>query len=290
MRAFKTYLKNKRKVSPATIEAYLRDLALLSAFCGKHPKDASGKDVQAFIGHMQSAGRSAATINRTLSSLHVYYGYLVSTGKRPTDPTEKMQRPRAEEKLPVILTVEETNHLLSAPQGDSPLALRDRAILELLYATGMTVSELLGLDIEHLNLRRRTLSLVRFGRKRTVPFGKPCAAALSNYLKNARPLLFRGSGAVALFVSCNGTRISRQGLWKLLKKYKEAAGIDKEVTPHMLRHSFAAHLLENGADRDTVSDLMGFIDPSSAAIYTRLVENKIMDIYEKAHPRAKFAE
>ncbi len=286
MKAFKTYLKNKRKVSPATIEAYLRDLALLSAFCGKHPKDASGKDVGAFIGHMQSAGRSAATVNRTLSSLHIYYKYLVSTGKRTTDPTEKIQRPHAEEKLPVILTVEEINRLLAAPRGESPLVLRDRAILELLYATGMTVSELLGLDIEHINLRRRTLTLVRFGRKRTVPFGKPCAAAIHTYLKNARPLLFRGTGAVALFVSCNGTRISRQGLWKMLKKYKEAAGIDKEVTPHMLRHSFAAHLLENGADRDTVSDLMGFMDPTSLGVYTKLMENKIMDVYEKAHPRA----
>ena len=164
--------------------------------------------------------------------------------------------------------------------------MRDRALLELLYATGITVSELLSLNIENINIRSRTLILRTPSRTRSLPFGRPAAAALSEYIKNARPLLFKGSGEVALFVSAGGTRISRQGVWKLLKKYKTLAEIDKDVTPHMLRHSFAAHLLERGADTASIGELMGFEDAASTAIYTKMQENKILDIYQKAHPRA----
>lgn len=286
MEQFSAFLTNEKLLSPSTTASYLRDIKLFSAFLKKEPAEAQEEDVHAFILRMQSDGRANATILRSLSALHTYFDFLISTGKRFENPAANIPRPEIDHKLPIILSPEEANRLLTAPEGDSPLAVRDRAMLELLYATGMTVSELIGLDIENMNLRRRTLTLRRGGRKRTVPFGRPAATAMNLYLKQARPLLFKGSGEVALFINCNGTRMSRQGFWKLIKKYKAIAGIDKEITPHMLRHSFAAHLLENGADLSSIQEMMGFIDPASTAIYTKIVENKILDVYQKAHPRA----
>ncbi len=286
MQAYLTFLQTEKCVSPQTARAYLESLGQFSAFLGRDAAEAGEEDILAFMRHLQSAGRSSATILRMLSSLSTYYHYLVSIGRCHALPTANITRPALDHKLPVILTYEEAVRLLAAPAGDTPKAMRDRAMLELLYATGITVSELVGLNIENLNIRRRTLVLRRGERKRTIPFGRPCYTALNDYLKNARPHLFRGSGEVALFVSCNGTRMSRQGFWKLLKKYSRAAGLDKEITPHMLRHSFAAHLLENGADLSSIQEMMGFIDPSSTAIYTKIIENKILDVYNKAHPRA----
>jgi len=283
---FSAFLTNEKLLSPSTTASYLRDIKLFSAFLKKEPAEAQEEDVHAFILRMQSDGRANTTILRSLSALHTYFNFLVSTGKLRENPAANITRPEIDHKLPIILSPEEANRLLTAPEGDSPLAVRDRAMLELLYATGMTVSELIGLDIENMNLRRRTLTLRRGGRKRTVPFGRPAATAMNLYLKQARPLLFKGSGEVALFINCNGTRMSRQGFWKLVKKYKAIASIDKEITPHMLRHSFAAHLLENGADLSSIQEMMGFIDPASTAIYTKIVENKILDVYQKAHPRA----
>ncbi len=283
---FASYLKTEKKVSTKTAESYIRDIRLFSAFLGRKPTKATEKEIRSFILHLQSSGYSNATTRRMLSSLHAYYLYLSAEGKRRGVPTKKIERPVLEHKLPVILTTDEANRLLSAPSGDTPLAIRDRAMLELLYATGITVSELIGLDIENINLRRRTMFLRRHGQKRLVPFGKPAASALSSYLKTARPLLFQGSGDVALFVSAAGTRMSRQGFWKILKKYKDVAGIDKEITPHMLRHSFAAHLLENGADVASIQEMMGFVDPASMTVYTQIIENKLMDVYKKTHPRA----
>ncbi len=286
MEHFAAFLKTEKRVSEATIASYLRDVTIFSDFLGKNAAEAQEEDVRTFVLHMQSRGRANATILRFLSSLHAYYRYLLSVGIRDTDPTVHIPRPEIDHKLPMILSAAEADRLLAAPEGDNVLAIRDRGMLELLYATGITVSELIGLNIENMNLRRRTLSLRRGDRKRIVPFGKPAAKAMSDYVKLARPLLLQGGGEVALFVSYNGTRMSRQGFWKLIKKYKEIAGIDKEITPHMLRHSFAAHLLENGADLASIQEMMGFIDPASTAIYTKIVENKILDVYKKAHPRA----
>ncbi|MBQ7033257.1 MAG: tyrosine-type recombinase/integrase [Clostridia bacterium] len=286
MEAFVTYLKNEKCLSDATAASYLQDVRRFSAFLGRDAAKASREDAEAYILHMQSHGRSPATVRRSLCSLHIYYRFLEATGKTTIDPTAHIPRPENDRKLPLILTAGEAIRLMSAPVGDSPLALRDRAMLELLYATGITVSELVGLRIENINLRRRTLVLRGAHRTRTVPFGRPAAAALNEYIRKARPLLLRGGGEVALFVNYTGTPMSRQGFWKLIKKYKEQAGIDKEITPHMLRHSFAAHLLEGGADLGSIQEMMGFIDPSSTSVYTKIVENQLADVYKKAHPRA----
>lgn len=286
MQDFITYLKNEKHTSDSTVDAYVLDVRQFTSFLGKDTVLAVPEDVRAYVLHMQSRGLAVATIRRVLSSLHVYFRYLIAIQKRNTDPTEEITRPENEHKLPMILSVEEVSRLIESIQGNTPLLMRDRAIIELLYATGITVSELIKLKIENINLRRRTLVLVRSERKRTIPFGRPCALALSEYMKKARPMLLTGSGEIALFLSYNGKPLSRQGLWKLIKKYKAKAGIDKEVTPHMLRHSFAAHLLEGGADLSSIQEMMGFIDPASTAIYTKIIENKIQDVYKKAHPRA----
>ncbi len=286
MQEFITYLKNEKHTSDSTVDAYVLDVRQFTSFLGKDTVLAVPEDVRAYVLHMQSRGLAVATIRRVLSSLHVYFRYLIAIQKRNTDPTEEITRPENEHKLPMILSVEEVSRLIESIQGNTPLLMRDRAIIELLYATGITVSELIKLKIENINLRRRTLVLVRSERKRTIPFGRPCAQALSEYMKKARPMLLTGSGEIALFLSYNGKPLSRQGLWKLIKKYKAKAGIDKEVTPHMLRHSFAAHLLEGGADLSSIQEMMGFIDPASTAIYTKIIENKIQDVYKKAHPRA----
>lgn len=286
MQAFSAYLKNERCLSDATVTSYIQDVRRFSDFLGRDAADATAEDADAFVRHMQSLGRSGATVRRTLCALHIYYQFLAASGKKKKDPTAHIPRPESDRKLPLILTAGEAIRLMSAPEGDSPLAVRDRAMLELLYATGITVSELMGLRIENINLRRRTLVLRRGQRTRTVPFGRPAAAALNEYIRKSRPRLLHGGGEVALFVNAGGAPMSRQGFWKLIKKYKERAGIDKEITPHMLRHSFAAHLLEGGADLGSIQEMMGFIDPSSTAVYTKIVENKIADVYKKAHPRA----
>ena len=286
MKQFAAFLKTNKKLSEASIASYLRDVRLFSAFLQKEPHTATEKDVGAYLLHMQSEGRESATVLRAFSSLRAYFGYLTAKGRRKSDPTAKIPRPQYSRKLPVILTPEEAEKLLSAPEGRDALTLRDRALLELLYGAGITVSELVALNIENINLRSRTLVLRNGAHSRMVPFGKPATTALNDYIRTARPLLFKGSGEVALFLNCNGTRISRQGIWKLLKKYKDAAGLDKEVTPHMLRHSFAAHLLERGADPGSVQEMMGFEAVYSTAIYTKINENNIVDIYKKAHPRA----
>ena len=286
MERFSAFLQTQKQLSDATVNSYVRDVVLFADFLEKPAREGTEKDVEAFIKHLKSEGRSASTIARFLSSLHAYFRYLSLREGLSADPTKNIPRPETERRLPLILTAEEVSRLLAAPKGDSPKEMRDRAMLELLYATGVRVSELINLHVDNVNLRRRMLSLRTGGRRRAIPFGRPAALALSEYVKQARPFLLRGSGTAALFLSCNGKEMSRQGFWKLIKHYQKVAGIDKEITPHMLRHSFAAHLLENGAAVSAVSEMMGFSDLSSTAIYTKIIENKIMDVYDKAHPRA----
>ena len=286
MEGFAAYLKTSRPVSEATRRAYLQDIRLFSAFLSAPPSEATAEDAEDYVHYLQTSGRAAATVRRILASLCAYYDYLVESGKTTENPWQAIPRPAMDRKLPVVLSGFEMIRLLSAADGREIMSLRDRAILELLYATGITASALLALNLDSVNLRRRLLTIRRGGTARVVPFGRPCGEALGAYMKTARPLLLPQSAEAALFLNYTGHRLSRQGLWKLVKKYKEKAGIDKEITPHTLRHSFAAHLLENGADLATIGELLGVSDPASTAVYPKIIENKIVDIYQKAHPRA----
>ncbi len=284
MESFAAYLENR--ISAASATAYMQDVRLFSAYLSVPPEKGTAQDIESYLIHLKSSGRAAATLRRALSALSAYYNYLVSQGLCTENPALLISKPEPDKKIPVILTEEEVHRLLSAPAGQEPAAVRDRAMLELLYATGITVSELLALNMDSVNLRRRLLSLSLRGKKRTVPFGRPCSQALGEYVRKIRPLVLSDKNEAALFLNYNGKRLSRQGVWKLIKKYKSAAGIDKEITPHMLRHSFAAHLLEHGADLGSIEEMMGFSDPSSVQIYPKILENQIVDIYTKAHPRA----
>ncbi len=286
MERFADFLQTEKRLSKATIDSYIRDINLFADFLKKPLTEGTSEEIEAFFLYLKSLGRAPSTVLRFYASIHAYYRYLSIREGFSDDPISCISRPEYERRLPMILSSKEVDRFLSVLEGDTPKAIRDKAMLELLYATGIRVSELIGLNVEHVNLRRRMLTLHSGERKRTIPFGRPASAALNNYMKQARPYLIRGNGEVALFLSCNGTRMSRQGFWKLVKYYKNLACIDKEITPHMLRHSFAAHLLENGADLSFIQEMMGFVDPTSTAIYTKIIENKILDVYAKAHPRA----
>ena len=284
MESFAAYLENR--ISAASANAYMQDVRLYVAYLSMPPEKSTISDIEGYLTHLKNNGRAVATLRRTLSALSAYYAYLIKSGLCTENPAISIPKPETDKKIPVILTEEEVHRLLTAPIGHDPMAIRDRAMLELLYATGITVSELLSLNMDSVNLRRRMLSLSLRGKKRAVPFGRPASQALGEYIRQIRPLTLAGKNESALFLNYNGKRLSRQGVWKLVKKYKAIAGIDKEITPHMLRHSFAAHLLEHGADLGAIGEMMGFSDPASLKIYPKILENKIVDIYTKAHPRA----
>lgn len=284
MESFAAYLENR--ISASSADAYIQDVRLFTSYLSVSPEAVTREEIEGYLMHLKNSGRAAATVRRTLSALSAYYDFLMFHGLCTENYARTVPRPEPDKKIPVILTEDEVHRLLSAPEGQEPTAVRDRAMLELLYACGITVSELLALHVDSVNLRRRMVSLSLRGKKRAVPFGRPCAAALTAYIRTVRPLMLSDKNESALFLNYNGRRLSRQGVWKLLKKYKMAAGIEKEITPHMLRHSFAAHLLEHGADLAAIGEMMGFSDPSSLSVYPKILENKIVDIYTKAHPRA----
>lgn len=287
LQTFCTHLAMQKHLTSATVDSYARDVLQFSAFFPNDIKTATEADIDAYIRHLKSRGKAVSTIARNISALHAFFHFLCRQGVLTQDPTEGVKKPKAEKRLPVILTTEEVEQLLMQPDTTTRKGCRDKAMLELLYATGMKVSELCNLNVDAVKLRRGLLTCTFGGRSRMIPIGRPAVAAISEYIKNVRPYLLAGRDDFALFLSVNGTRISRQGFWKLIKAYKEKAGIDKDLTPHMLRHSFAAHLLENGADLSSIQEMMGFSDISSTAVYTKIVENKILDVYKKTHPRAR---
>ena len=237
---------------------------------------------------MKNNKRATSTILRTIVSLKAFYGYAQKNGLIKEDPTLGIESPKSEKRHIVILTNEEIDALLDAPSGKTFKELRDKSMLELLYATGIRVSELISLDINDVNLDMGFVCCKNSSQKeRIIPIGRICTDALSMYIKNAREKIISDSREKALFVNLSsGKRISRQGFWKIIKHYQQIAGISKDITPHTLRHSFAAHLLENGADIHSVQNMLGHSDISSTQIYTHILNEKIRDDYAKAHPRA----
>lgn len=283
---YRLYLEERRHLSAGTVDAYLLDVRQFLETT-ENGLAATSADIEDYISRMKSRGHAASTISRSLSSLRTFFRFLSAEGALQEDPTLYIERPKTEKQLPVILTTDEVEALLAQPKESTKKGCRDKAMLELLYATGIKVSELCGLNVDAVNLRRGLLTCTSARHSRIIPLGRPALRALGTYLKDVRPIYLQNSHALALFLNASGERLSRQGFWKLLKSYKEKAGIDKDITPHMLRHSFAAHLLENGADLNSIQEMMGFADISSTAIYTQLVENKILNVYKKAHPRAR---
>ena len=284
------YLAKEKHASQNTISSYLRDVTQFSTYLRQHQdcdlKRAKPEMVQDYMAWMQGHGKSAASVTRFLASVKSFYNYLLAQGVVKTNPAKGITAAKAERKYPEILTSKEVELFLEQPECTDLKGYRDRAMLELLYATGIRVSELIALDVDDLNLPGGVLKCFSKGKERIIPLYPAAIRALNEYVHNVRPQLVDSLDETALFVNMNGERMSRQGFWKLIKYYQEKAGIKKDITPHTLRHSFAAHLLENGADLRSIQEMLGHADLSSTQIYSRLLNQKIKDVYLKAHPRA----
>ena len=287
---FGIYLAEERHASQNTIASYLRDVTQFSEYLAEHQgcglRQADGEMIQDYMSWMRGRGKSAASVTRFLASVKAFYNYLLFSGAVAANPAKGITADRAERKYPEILTSKEVELFLEQPQCVDAKGYRDHAMLELLYATGIRVSELIGLDLDDVNLPAAFLRCASRGRERIIPLYAGAVKALSDYIRDIRPQIVLDSREQALFVNMNGERMSRQGFWKIIKYYQEKAQIDKDITPHTLRHSFAAHLLENGADLRSIQEMLGHADISSTQIYSHLVKQKLQDVYHKAHPKA----
>ena len=287
---FGAYLTEVKHASQNTISSYLRDVTQFGEFLqrtgGVSLRDATSEMVQDYMNDAQSHGKSAASITRFLASVKAFYNYMISQGDITENPANGLSAGKLERKYPEILTSKEVELLLEQPQCVDDKGFRDRAMLELLYATGIRVSELISLNVEDVNLAAGFIRCESKGKERIIPLYHAAIKALQDYMKNVRPSLIASSDEKALFVNMNGERMSRQGFWKIIKFYQEKAGIQKDITPHTLRHSFAVHLLENGADLRSIQEMLGHADISSTQIYTHVVKRQLKDVYHKAHPRA----
>ncbi len=249
--------------------------------------DAGQSNISGYLEHLQQEGRSAATISRTLASLKNFYSYAVSTGFLAASPvTSDIHVERGEKKLPQILTGEEVEKLLAQPTSVDPKGIRDKAMLEVMYATGIRVTELIDLNVEDVNLDLKLIKCNGAKKSRVIPLYPAALRALNVYLREVRDAMVSDPSETALFVNVSGGRMSRQGFWKILKSYQAKAHIEKDITPHTLRHSFAVHLLENGADLGSVKELMGHSDISSTQMYTHMINQKLKAVYDKCHPKA----
>ena len=287
--AYEAYLKTEKRASANTVSSYMRDIHQYAAAMeekGVDLTDAVTEDVAEYTTSLTRQGKSPATVTRSVASIKSFYQYLMSQGAVDQNPAKGVTPAKVERKLPQVLTGKEVELFLEQPECTDLKGYRDRAMLELLYATGIRVSELIDLDVDDLNLPGSVLKCYSKGRERVIPLYPAAVRALSEYVHNIRPQLVDSVDETALFVNMSGERMSRQGFWKLIKYYQEKAGIQKDITPHTLRHSFAVHLLENGADLRSIQEMLGHADISSTQIYSKLLNQKIKDVYKKAHPRA----
>lgn len=285
---FLTYLHQVKRVSRNTELSYGRDLRKLQAYLeeqGVKAVDGITRTVlNAYLFYLEKQGFAASTISRQTAAFKAFFRFLDKNGRVREDISEDLRPPRVEKKLPEVLTPEEVARLLKQPKGDSPKEVRDRAMLELLYATGIRVTELITLQLQDVNLQLGYVLCHFGGRERAIPFGDQTKKTLSAYLERARGLLAENAGCQELFVNCAGRPMSRQGFWKIVKGYAIAAGIRTGITPHTLRHSFAAHLLENGADLKSVQEMLGHADISTTQIYADITQKRMKEVYQKAHP------
>ena len=290
LRSFEDYLRNQKKVSDNTLLSYLRDVNRFQNYIRSRLDleimRVKGDDVADYIQSLRREGRSAATLSRTVASIKCLYEQLVCEGRVPINPARNVELEKQPRKLPEILTSKEVELFLEQPDPSDMKGIRDRAMLELLYATGMRVSELITLDIDDVNLSVGIIRCRSKDKERVIPMYSMAVKAISDYVEKVRMSMIADADEDALFVNMNGERMSRQGFWKIVKTYQKKAGITKEITPHTLRHSFAAHLLENGADLHSIQEMLGHSDLSSTQIYAKIVKKQLKDVYKKAHPRA----
>ena len=286
---FLNYLKTVKQTSANTESSYRRDLTKLDKYLQMQGiadiTKASVTNLQSYMLYLEKNDFAAATVSRNIASIKSLYHFLFKRGLIAEDISENLKAPKIEKKLPEILTTEEVNRLLDQPRGGSLKEVRDRAMLEVLYATGIRVSELIGLKVGDVNLQVGYIIIRDAHKERVVPFGAPAKRALVDFIKNARIQLINDLSSDVLFVNCQGQPMSRQGFWKIVKYYAKKAGITSDITPHTLRHSFAAHLVENGADLRSVQEMLGHSDISTTQIYANMSQNKLREVYVKSFPR-----
>ncbi len=287
--AFITYLHNVKNTSGNTEMSYKRDLEKVLHFMasrGIHEvKDVTAQDLADYVKYLEDNKFAAATVSRNIASLKAFYHYMVQEGVVEEDISDKLKAPKIEKKAPEIMTPDEVVRLLDQPSGDSPKEIRDKAMLELLYATGIRVTELITLTISDVNMQMNFILCRDRNKERIIPFGAAAKAAMERYLNGTREEMLENKKSDVLFANCSGQPMSRQGFWKLIKHYAKKADIQADITPHTLRHSFAAHLVENGADLRSVQEMLGHSDISTTQIYANLNHNHIREVYAKAHPR-----
>ena len=287
---FITFIHQVKKASKNTELSYQRDLMKLAGYL-----EAQGiteiyrvtrTSLQSYILELESQGKAPTTVSRSIASMKAFFAFALEQGYTRQNPASALKPPHVEKKMPGVLSVEDVDRLLAQPSADTPKEIRDKAMLELLYATGIRVSELISLKMTDLNLELRYIRSMTHGRERMVPFGQTACFALENYLENGRPAFVRNGADQILFTNCSGGPMSRQGFWKIIKSYSRRAGIAEDITPHTLRHSFAVHMIAGGADLRAVQEMLGHSDISTTQMYVSMAHNRewLKASYE-AHPR-----
>ena len=289
VKSFLEFLQNDKKASENTLQSYRRDIVYYSKYIESNNLNYAKikeEDIKEYLEHLQSIGKKPSTISRCLASIRSFYQFLVRNKKVKEDPTLHIQSPKIEKRVPSVLTAQEVELLLNQPKDVDLKGTRDKAMLEFAYATGMRVTEIISLDIKDVKLEEGYVVCHSGSKERNIPLGTLSLKALKEYIEEARPVLIRDEKVEALFVNVNGQRLTRQGFWKIVKYYKEQAHITKDITPHVLRHSFATHLLQNGADLKAIQTMLGHSDISSTQVYMQFQNENLKEIYHKAHPRA----
>ena len=287
---FLDFLKNEKKSSSNTIQSYRRDIVYYEKYVNENQIDylkVEEKDIKEYMNYLKEEGSKASSISRHLASIRSFYQFLVKQKLIKKDPTAKIPSPKLEKRKPEVLSSEEVEQLLSQPKNVDLKGTRDKAMLEFAYATGMRVTEIIDLNISDVEIENEAVVCKSNKKTRTIPLGKVCMKNLKEYIEDARPVLIKDEDEQALFVNINGKRLTRQGFWKIVKYYKEQAHIEKDITPHVLRHSFATHLLQNGADLRAIQTMLGHSDISSTQVYMQFKDiNGLKDVYKNSHPRA----
>ncbi len=286
---FLDFLQNDKKLSDNTLQSYNRDIKLYGNYLDANhlnAVDCNEDSIKEYFGSLKADGKAASTISRNLASLRSFYQYLYKTKVVAEDPTTHIESPKIQRKPPKILSTDQVELLLSQPKCVDLKGYRDKAMLELVYATGIRVTELISLNVEDIDLANHSIKCSNRGKERVIPIGSLASDALNEYMTKARNTMLKDDADPALFVNVNGKRLTRQGFWKIIKQYKNQADIDVDITPHTLRHSFAMHLLENGAELRAIQEMLGHSDISSTQVYAQMEQDRIKKMYMQSHPRA----
>lgn len=289
VKLFLDFLKDDKKLSDNTLQSYRRDIEQYEKYVSDNKINylkVTEETILEYMEYLREENKKESTISRSLASIRSFYQYLIRVKKIKKDPTMTIESPKISKRTPNILTSKEVELLLDQPKDVDLKGTRDKAMLEFAYATGMRVTEMISLDIDDVKLDEGYVVCRGRSKSRNIPLGSMSLKALKEYIDDARPYLIRDESEEALFVNVNGTRLTRQGFWKIVKYYKEQAHIEKDITPHVLRHSFATHLLQNGADLKAIQTMLGHSDISSTQVYMQFQDPALRNVYKKAHPRA----